>query len=748
MVTSRIPAYSLSSEFNREFRSFRITRATPRSTLYAPAIVPIHEYPRVSVHERREALKAALAKAWSSKSEKKKHDTWTVPNEQSRAGITSADFSPRAQYKNNDISRVALVKHEFESKEPERSEVMDNKGDCGKHTGISYNRTNGNGVDIQETLKIGCEKGLHKDLSYNNYLNNVPKCKTSFENNFLKQNHEEHKRNGYDAVSKRLDRDINLDNVEYSSHNGDTFDSLRYSRTANVTESVQYKTYVKTDMSQLHSINTDSPKRVISCNDEKFNGVTSSERRIGKEPPRLLTSGPKALVEQRLAERLEVKLAELPALYRGVDSWTPKSATFQKNMQEHEWSVSSEHSWRRRNERSKRSHHRRSPTSHRRRRHHRDESSPRSPPEQSSRARSSVKDDKDGHLVYWPGYVMGARYKIIDTLGEGTFGKVVEVKDLELEHRMALKIIKNVEKYREAAKLEINVLEKLADVDPDCKNLCVKMLDWFEYHGHMCIAFEMLGQSVFDFLKDNNYQPYPLEQVRHISYQLVYSVMFLHDNKLTHTDLKPENILFVDSDYEVVSVYTSSKKTHDLRRVKRSDVRLIDFGSATFDHEHHSTIVSTRHYRAPEVILELGWSQPCDVWSIGCIMFELYLGITLFQTHDNREHLAMMERILGPIPYRMARKTRTKYFYHGKLDWEEKSSAGRYVRENCKPLLRYLLNNNEEARQLFDLIARMLEYEPSQRVTLRDALKHPFFNKLPPHQRLGNERARSHSLSR
>ncbi|XP_026330209.1 probable serine/threonine-protein kinase dyrk2 isoform X2 [Hyposmocoma kahamanoa] len=351
---------------------------------------------------------------------------------------------------------------------------------------------------------------------------------------------------------------------------------------------------------------------------------------------------------------------------------------------------------------------------------------------ESSRARSSVKDDKDGHLVYWPGYVMGARYKIIDTLGEGTFGKVVEVKDLEMEHRMALKIIKNVEKYRDAAKLEINVLEKLADIDPDCKNLCVKMLDWFEYHGHMCIAFEMLGQSVFDFLKDNNYQPYPLEQVRHISYQLIYSVLFLHDNKLTHTDLKPENILFVDSDYE----------KHDLRRVKRSDVRLIDFGSATFDHEHHSTIVSTRHYRAPEVILELGWSQPCDVWSIGCIMFELHLGITLFQTHDNREHLAMMERILGPIPYRMARKTRTKYFYHGKLNWDEKSSAGRYVRENCKPLLRYMQGNSEEQRQLFDLIARMLEYEPAQRITLREALKHPFFSKLPPHQRLGPQYTR------
>lgn len=120
--------------------------------------------------------------------------------------------------------------------------------------------------------------------------------------------------------------------------------------------------------------------------------------------------------------------------------------------------------------------------------------------------------------------------------------------------------------------------------------------------------------------KDNNYQPYPLDQVRHIGYQLCYSVKFLHDNKLTHTDLKPENILFVDSDYDIV--YNSKKvspiakqttnKRHlkivlsqrrDMKRVKRTDVKLIDFGSATFDHEHHSTIVSTRHYRAPEVIL-------------------------------------------------------------------------------------------------------------------------------------------------
>ncbi|XP_046814817.1 dual specificity protein kinase CLK2 isoform X2 [Vespa crabro] len=377
----------------------------------------------------------------------------------------------------------------------------------------------------------------------------------------------------------------------------------------------------------------------------------------------------------------------------------------------------------------------------------------------------SVEDDEDGHLVYQSGDILANRYKVLATLGEGTFGKVVKVKDMQMDHVMALKIIKNVEKYREAAKLEINALEKIAAKDPEGHHLCVKMLDWFNYHGHMCIAFEMLGLSVFDFLKnnmlqrDNNYQPYPLEHVRHMGYQLCYAVKFLHDNKLTHTDLKPENILFVDSDYE--STYNSKKfflfKRKDVRRVKRTDIRLIDFGSATFDHEHHSTIVSTRHYRAPEVILELGWSQPCDVWSIGCILFELYLGITLFQTHDNREHLAMMERILGTIPHRMARKTKTKYFYYGKLDWDDKSSAGRYVRDNCKPLYRYLLSDDDEHRQLFDLIKRMLEYEPSQRIALKDALQHPFFDSLPAHQRLTDPRAagdsqqsheRSHSLSR
>jgi len=341
-----------------------------------------------------------------------------------------------------------------------------------------------------------------------------------------------------------------------------------------------------------------------------------------------------------------------------------------------------------------------------------------------------IQDDEDGHLSYKLGDIIEnetQRYKILATLGEGTFGKVVKVKELNTDQVLALKIIKNVDKYREAAKLEVNVLEKLQEKDPQGKHLCAKMTSWFNYWGHMCLIFELLGLSVFDFLKENNYHPYPLEQVRHIIYQLCHSVKFLHECRLTHTDLKPENILFTSSDWEISY---NARKRKDVRKVKSTEVRLIDFGSATFDWEHHSKVVSTRHYRAPEVILELGWSQPCDVWSIGCIMFELYLGFTLFQTHDNREHLAMMEKILGPFPGSMSRRTKTKYFQAGKLVWDEHSSAGKYVRENCKSLKKYQQSDQEEHEQLFGLIQAMLTYDPAERIGLDQVLRHPFFDKV------------------
>jgi len=53
---------------------------------------------------------------------------------------------------------------------------------------------------------------------------------------------------------------------------------------------------------------------------------------------------------------------------------------------------------------------------------------------------------------------------------------------------------------------------------------CVRMLDWFDYHGHVCIAFELLGLSTYDFLKENNFQPFPIGNIQHMAYQIIRAV--------------------------------------------------------------------------------------------------------------------------------------------------------------------------------------------------------------------------------
>uniref|UniRef100_A0A8C5EPA0 dual-specificity kinase n=1 Tax=Gouania willdenowi TaxID=441366 RepID=A0A8C5EPA0_GOUWI len=330
----------------------------------------------------------------------------------------------------------------------------------------------------------------------------------------------------------------------------------------------------------------------------------------------------------------------------------------------------------------------------------------------------SVEDDDEGHLIYHTGDMLKARcieytpFFFLRCFLDGA--------------RVALKIIKNIDRYREAAVSEVEVLEQLKTLDCNSKHACVRMIDWFDYHGHICIAFELLGLSTYDFLKENNFQPFPVDHIRHMAYQIIRAVDFLHKNKLTHTDLKPENILFINSDYDLK--YNRDMK-RDERKLKNPDIKIVDFGNATYDHEHHTSVVSTRHYRAPEVILDLGWNHSCDVWSVGCILIEYYLGSTLFQTHDSKEHLAMMERVLGPIPRNLLEKTKKRRFVNRyKLDWDVHSSSGRYVRKHCKPLKDYLASKGEAHLQLFDLIEKMMEYDPAKRLSLEQALRHPFFS--------------------
>ncbi|GMM35465.1 serine/threonine protein kinase [Saccharomycopsis crataegensis] len=288
-------------------------------------------------------------------------------------------------------------------------------------------------------------------------------------------------------------------------------------------------------------------------------------------------------------------------------------------------------------------------------------------------------DEENGHLkVQANDYYANNRFKVVKLLGQGTFGKVVEAFDCHQKKNVAVKVIKAVPKYREAAKVELRVLATLRQFDQHNQNGCIHYNEIFDYRNHISIVTDLLSLSVYDFFDQNGFKSFPGSHIQSFAKQLIKSLVFLHDLNIIHTDLKPENILLMNVDafsegyFEMnkralhnkseksssrkysSSSRRSSKKLGDsggsekveFRQIlKDTKINLIDFGSAVFNNEYHPELVSTRHYRAPEISFGIGWSYECDLWSIGCILVELLIGSALFNTHDNREHLLMMEKV-------------------------------------------------------------------------------------------------------
>ncbi|KAI0128755.1 kinase-like domain-containing protein [Xylariales sp. AK1849] len=361
-------------------------------------------------------------------------------------------------------------------------------------------------------------------------------------------------------------------------------------------------------------------------------------------------------------------------------------------------------------------------------------------------------DDDDGHYIVVPDAELTSQYQMIKLLGQGTFGKVVQAKDKKRNKLVAIKIIRSVQKYRDASRIELRVLQTLKANDAENRNRCIHLRDCFDYRGHICIVMDLLGSSVFDFLKSNNFVPFPNSQIQSFARQLLTSVAFLHDLNLIHTDLKPENILLCDSAYQTFTYnrrIPSSSAGINRQATQRkvlldTEIRLIDFGSATFQDEYHSSVVSTRHYRAPEIILGLGWSFPCDIWSIGCILVEFFTGDALFQTHDNLEHLAMMENVcdsridtqLIQQVSKMATRNggsggnpASKYFKRFRLDYPtaDTTRASRRFVKNMKRLSDIIPASTNFLKQFLDLLEKIFVYDPSKRITARQALDHPWF---------------------
>ncbi len=239
------------------------------------------------------------------------------------------------------------------------------------------------------------------------------------------------------------------------------------------------------------------------------------------------------------------------------------------------------------------------------------------------------------------------RYQVVRQLGKGTFGRVVEMWDSVDQRAVAVKVVRAVEKYAREAEIEAEIIRELQRTLPAGRDFpIVRLHRTFEARGHYCLAFEKLGPSLFSALKTartlaevptggaggpssersvvragaGSY--FTLPQIASVAADCFEALEHIHAIQLTHTDLKPENILLLGA-LDKGSVLPAQPR-----------VALIDFGGATWQHEHHSSVVCTRQYRPPEVTLGLEWGQSVDLWSMGCILAELWTGALLFSTHD------------------------------------------------------------------------------------------------------------------
>ncbi|XP_011917561.1 PREDICTED: homeodomain-interacting protein kinase 3 isoform X3 [Cercocebus atys] len=290
-------------------------------------------------------------------------------------------------------------------------------------------------------------------------------------------------------------------------------------------------------------------------------------------------------------------------------------------------------------------------------------------------------------------------YEVLDFLGRGTFGQVVKCWKRGTNEIVAIKILKNHPSYARQGQIEVSILARLSTENADEYNF-VRAYECFQHRNHTCLVFEMLEQNLYDFLKQNKFSPLPLKVIRPILQQVTTALKKLKSLGLIHADLKPENIMLVDP----------------VRQPYR--VKVIDFGSASHVSKTVcSTYLQSRYYRAPEIILGLPFCEAIDMWSLGCVIAELFLGWPLYPgALEYDQTLEEHEAETG-----MKSKEARKYIFNSLDDIAHVNTVMDLEGSD-------LLAEKADRREFVSLLKKMLLIDADLRITPAETLNHPFVN--------------------
>lgn len=335
-------------------------------------------------------------------------------------------------------------------------------------------------------------------------------------------------------------------------------------------------------------------------------------------------------------------------------------------------------------------------------------------------------DDNNGSYIPVLHDHIAYRYEVLKIIGKGTFGVVLQAYDHKTHRSVALKIIRNQARFHTQAKEEIKILTKLLENDPDDKFNVVHMYENFMFRNHPCIVFELLSLNLFELSRKNSFSGFTLSLIRRFTFSIVKCLYALSKYDIIHCDLKPENIL--------------------LKQQNRSGIKVIDFGSSCFSNKRVHTYIQSRYYRSPEVILCGKYGPSIDMWSLGCILAELYIGRPLLDGENEGDQLACMMELLNIPSSSFLSKCKTskvRQFFDNAgnpiycaryIQGQYRAESGRSPRGKVRgyPGSRKLLPCCKDA-EFVDFVRRCLTWDPNDRMTPSEALKHSWLSKRANH---------------
>ncbi|KAG7220915.1 hypothetical protein INR49_017765 [Caranx melampygus] len=284
------------------------------------------------------------------------------------------------------------------------------------------------------------------------------------------------------------------------------------------------------------------------------------------------------------------------------------------------------------------------------------------------------------------------RYTTLKQLGDGTYGSVLLGKSNETGELVAIKRMKRkFYSWDECLNLrEVKSLKKLNHTN------VVKLKEVIRENDHLYFVFEYMKENLYQLMKEREDKMFSENEIRNVLFQILSGLAFVHKHGYFHRDMKPENLLCIGPEL----------------------VKIADFGLAREIRSQppYTDYVSTRWYRAPEVLLKSSsYSSPIDIWAVGCIMAELYTLRPLFPGNSEVDEIFKICQVLGTLT---------------KSDWPEGYNLAvsmNFRFPKCVPTsLKSLIPN--ASNDAIALMKDMLQWDPEKRPSAAQALRYPYFH--------------------